>query len=154
MKTQYTPPVERPQLVYELAANIPPGERKHLEALGAAVPEVALSDQAYLALLLIASTGNVVVPEDCVIVDAYEHRAGDWVVEIHVPGHPDREPRFSVSGWQRFYDRHLAPAFEFSSGRHAADIWRAVATRIIAERPTVATLSDDQCRDARESEVR
>lgn len=125
--------VERPRLRPMYLASIHPTTRAHLDAMAHATPTSVLSDNAYLALMLIAASS------DNIIIDAYTHAGGAWVVEIH--GYPWQECRYSPAQWQAMYEQQLAQAVE-SGYMPLADVWRAVYRQLALTFPNGQMLPD------------
>ncbi len=127
------PAVERPRFRADIEASIP--ELAHLQALGAAVPVEVLSDDAYVALLLIASAWEHGKPRVC--VDAYEVTRDEWRIEIHAPhGVPydaEFDPRFSPAGWDVFVQRFLL-AWVRQGFMPLCDIWCEVCRELAIAR--------------------
>jgi hypothetical protein len=117
--------VERPDVRRDIRESILAYDE--LREMGCSVPRSALSDDAYVALLLIASGA----PGHRIIVDAYTHAGGDWVVEVH--GYPWQECRYTPAGWQTMYERYLAEAYR--GGQLLILVWIETYQQIAGERP-------------------
>lgn len=115
----------RPILRAPYRDSIPQERLTHLEAMGAAIPQHILSDNAYLALLLIATARRVTV-------DAYQRTDGRWNIECH--GTPGQEVRYSPAGWQIMHDRYLSEAV-ISGFMPLCDLWLTVCERIGEDHP-------------------
>ncbi len=121
-----SPHVERPELRRDIRESVPASVRAHLAAEGAAVAGGVQRANAWLALRRVAARPRRL------IVDAYQHAGGAWVVEIH--GYPWQECRYSPTGWQTMYTRYLATWVEQAYMPLAA-VWEATYQRIAGERP-------------------
>lgn len=108
-----TPRHTRPTLRRRYVESIDAVVYAQLLQVGQAVSPDVLSDNAYLALLLIAASGHE-------LVTAYDKALVGW--HILVRGEPDQECRFSPVGWQRMYELYLREAVE-SGAEPLADIW-------------------------------
>lgn len=127
-------PTQRPILRPEYLASIHPTTRAHLDALAHATPVSVLSDNAYLALMLIAASSRDI------IIDAYTHAGGEWVVEIH-GAYGWQECRYSPAQWQRMYETHLAQAVEFGY-MPLAEVWLGVCRQLALQFPNGQMLPD------------
>jgi hypothetical protein len=131
VKHQHPSLDQRPRLRADYSESVPPSVAQHLYTMGNAVPVEVLSDNAFLALVLIATARRVTV-------DAYQKADGTWTIECH--GSPWQECRFSPVGWQILHDRYLADAV-LNGYMPLVDVWLEACQQIAGER-TDAMLLD------------
>jgi hypothetical protein len=123
----------------DYVASVPPAVAKHLYAMAEDVPETVLSDNAFVALLLI-STATVPDFRPRIIADAYQ-KFGRWWIECH--GVRGKDSRFSIAGWELMCRRYLAHD-TILGNMPMADCWMAACQKIADERPTDCLYLDEQ----------